>query len=358
MDAVDQKMDNILGDQPASAEQQPIVHAQERDDLDHVLDSIIPPIQGAPAGKNSDVPPPPTEANPFITGVGGAVLGAGAGKVSGMVTPKPTAPTILPIHQQFKEAQDLLNKHAFDEILASKNAHQKALDLLRLEISNPDTLKYMESPARNLIPTPEQHTRIITGGEGDTLGTTGRQRGAYNWETQRTSTGASGPVRAMGQVSSTPAGINIPSSLVNEVHDPVHEEIAKQITAARQAAAQAEAEHAAAIQKGSLVRNVVKELGGGLPTQSIVSKALGKVGELGSAISRMPGLSGALSGFGTAAAGQEAYNRYKRGDYAGTILPAIEAAGSAASLVPHPLVKGLGAGIAAGAGGLDYLLHK
>jgi hypothetical protein len=358
MDADDQKINNILGDQPAGTDQQSIVHAQERDDVDHALDQIIPPIQGASAGENSPTPSPPSEANPFLTGVGGAVLGAGAGKFSGMVTPKPTATTTLPIHQQFKEAQDLLNKHAFEEILANKNAHQKALDLLRLEISNPDTLKYMESPARNLIPTPEQHTRIITGGEGDTLGTTGRQRGAYNWETQRASAGASGPVRAMGQVSATPAGLNIPSSLVYETHDPVHEDIAKKITEARQAAAKAEAELATAIQKNNLVRNVVKELGGGLPIQSIVSKALGKVGEFGNAISRIPGLSGALSGFGTAAAGQEAYNRYKRGDYAGTILPAIEAAGSAASLVPHPIVKGLGAGIAAGAGGLDYLLHK
>jgi hypothetical protein len=356
MDAVDQKMDNILGDQPAAGAQ-PETHAQDRDEIDHALDSIIPPIQSTPAGTTVAAPPETSEGNPFIAGLGGAAIGAGAGRLAGQVAPKPIVPT-PPANQKLTQAQKLLDTHAFDEFVASKNAHQKALDLLRLEISNPDTLKYMESPARNLIPTPEGHARIISGGEGDTLGTTGRQRQAYNWETQRTSAGASGPIKSFGQASATPSGINIPASLVQEVHDPVHEEIAKQITAARQAAAQAEAEHAAAIQKSSLARNIVKDLASGLPTASTVTKAMNKVGEFGSAISRMPGLSGALGGFGAATAGQEAYNRFKRGDYAGTILPAIEAAGSAASLVPHPLVKGIGAGIAAGAGGLDYLLHR
>jgi len=355
MDAVDQKMNNILGDQPTGAQSED--HSQDRDEIDHALDSIIPPIQSTPAGTTAAAPPEPSDGNPFISGIGGAALGAGAGRIAGQVAPKPIV-TTSPTSQNLTQAQKLLDTHAFDEFVASKNAHQKALDLLKLEISNPDTLKYMEDPLRNLVATPEGHARIISGGEGDTLGTTGRQRQAYNWETQRTSAGASGPIRSMGQVSSTPTGINIPANLVKEVHDPVHVEIAKQITAARQAAAQAEAEHAAAIQKSSLARNLVKDLAGGLPTASTLTKAINKVGEFGSAISKIPGLSGALGGFGAGMAGQEAYNRYKRGDYAGAILPAIEAAGSAASLVPHPIVKGLGAGIAAGAGGLDYLLHK
>ena len=225
---------------------------------------------------------------------------------------------------------------------------------------------------RKLIPSAEQHERIIQGGEGETLGTTGRQRQAYNWETQRTSAGAKGPIRSFGQVTATPSGINIQSKNVYDLLDPHHENIAKQIEAARQAASEAEVAHANALRNSSAAQRVLQELSSAIPTQSTLSKAAqgaltgakSFASNLGSMFGVIPVVNYGLGAAGTGLEGQEAYNRLQRarrgeGSYTDAILPAIASVATGiGTLSRDPRTKGIGLGIGAGASGLDYLIHR
>jgi hypothetical protein len=75
-----------------------------------------------------------------------------------------------------------------------------------------------------------------------------------------------------------------------------------------------------------------------------------------------PRLMTGLGTFGVGAEGAEALNRYNRGDYPGAAISGMGALGSAASMVPHPLTRGIGT--AAGVlsplmlQGYDYLRNK
>jgi hypothetical protein len=66
--------------------------------------------------------------------------------------------------------------------------------------------------------------------------------------------------------------------------------------------------------------------------------------------------------FGAGAEGTEAYNRFRQGDYPGAAISGLGALGSAASMLPNPLVRGVG--MAAGAisplmlQGYDYLKNR
>jgi hypothetical protein len=55
-----------------------------------------------------------------------------------------------------------------------------------------------------------------------------------------------------------------------------------------------------------------------------------------------PRLMTGLGAFGVGAEGTEAVNRYNRGDYPGAAIAGMGALGSAASMVPHPLTRGVG----------------
>jgi hypothetical protein len=75
-----------------------------------------------------------------------------------------------------------------------------------------------------------------------------------------------------------------------------------------------------------------------------------------------PRLMTGLGAFGAGAEGTEAVNRYRQGDYPGAAISGMGALGSAASMVPHPLTRGVGT--AAGVlsplmlQGYDYLRSK
>jgi hypothetical protein len=77
---------------------------------------------------------------------------------------------------------------------------------------------------------------------------------------------------------------------------------------------------------------------------------------------KMPLLLKSAAGAGAGVQGADAYNRFKEGDYLGAGLGAIGAAGSAASLIPHPITRIGGTAIGMGAGALnayiDYLKSK
>jgi hypothetical protein len=55
-----------------------------------------------------------------------------------------------------------------------------------------------------------------------------------------------------------------------------------------------------------------------------------------------PRLMTGLGAFGAGAEGTEAVNRFNRGDYPGAAISGIGALGSVASMVPHPLTRGIG----------------
>jgi hypothetical protein len=77
---------------------------------------------------------------------------------------------------------------------------------------------------------------------------------------------------------------------------------------------------------------------------------------------KMPLLLKSAAGAGAGMQGADAYNRFQEGDYLGSLLGGIGAAGSAASLIPHPVTRIGGTAVGMGAGALnayiDYLKNK
>jgi len=77
---------------------------------------------------------------------------------------------------------------------------------------------------------------------------------------------------------------------------------------------------------------------------------------------KMPLLLKSAAGAGAGMQGADAYNRFQEGDYLGSLLGSIGAAGSAASLIPHPVTRIGGTAVGMGAGALnayiDYLKNK
>lgn len=77
---------------------------------------------------------------------------------------------------------------------------------------------------------------------------------------------------------------------------------------------------------------------------------------------KMPLLMKSAAGAGAGLQASDAYNRMQQGDYLGAGLGALGAAGSAASLIPHPITRIGGTAIGIGAGALnayiDYLKSK
>lgn len=60
------------------------------------------------------------------------------------------------------------------------------------------------------------------------------------------------------------------------------------------------------------------------------------------AVMRSPVTTGALGGLGAAESGQEFFERYKKGDIPGMMISGLGALGGVASVVPHPIVRGVG----------------
>ena len=63
----------------------------------------------------------------------------------------------------------------------------------------------------------------------------------------------------------------------------------------------------------------------------------------GNAMGRIPVVPGALGGASAGYQGQEAFNRYQKGDLTGATIAGTGALGSLASMIPHPATRALGA---------------
>ena len=81
------------------------------------------------------------------------------------------------------------------------------------------------------------------------------------------------------------------------------------------------------------------------PPVSPLQKVAGVAQKAGEVMNRYPIASNTLAGAGAGFAGQDAFNRFRAGDIPGAAIAGIGAAGSLASLIPHPLTKGIGTGL-------------
>lgn len=104
-----------------------------------------------------------------------------------------------------------------------------------------------------------------------------------------------------------------------------------------------------------------------MPAGEKLAEALGipRMGQtaaraLGAGVSRgVPAVIGrGIAGAGAGFQGVDAYNRFQRGDIGGGVISGLGALGSAASLIPHPLTRGVGTVVGVGAEALNAYLDS
>jgi hypothetical protein len=120
-------------------------------------------------------------------------------------------------------------------------------------------------------------------------------------------------------------------------------------------AAQIKAADAAKVAKAAeeaKLANRVKTVASG------VNKAVQPVTNAISKVANIPVVGHALAAAGTAGEAQDAYNRAQHGDYGRALISGLGAAGSAATLLPNPVVKGLGGAAALSAPAINALIDK
>lgn len=212
-------------------------------------------------------------------------------------------------------------------------------------------------PTSGLVPTPDQHTRIIQGGIDET-GTTGRARQqGYNERTaaqslerqaaeknmqdlarRRIITGES-PLTKIAAPTSTPSGIIVPGSAVYEAPTPA---------------------------PAAKPPSMVSKIGASLP-QPIqkLGSAIGGVGQdlaagIGGAAQAgvTPYIGRALAGAGLGFQGTDVYNRLQQGDIPGAAISGLGAAGSLAAFVPTPITRVGGTAVGVGAELLNQYLDS
>jgi hypothetical protein len=213
------------------------------------------------------------------------------------------------------------------------------------------------APAGGLVPTPDQHTRIIQGGVDET-GTTGRARQqGYNERTaaqslerqaaeknmqdlarRRIITGES-PLTKIAAPTSTPSGIIVPGSAVYEA--PAAAPVAKPPTMASRIGAS----FPQPIQKlGSAIGGFGQDLGA----------AIGGAAQAGVT----PYIGRALAGAGAGFQGADVYNRLQQGDVPGAAISGLGTLGSLAAFVPTPVTRVGGTAVGVGAELLNQYLDS
>ena len=107
------------------------------------------------------------------------------------------------------------------------------------------------------------------------------------------------------------------------------------------------------------VTNAVKQFAS--PVTKPISKAISvakPVTDTLSKISNIPVVGRALAGAGALGEGQDAYNRYQHGDYGRALISGLGALGSAATVLPSPVTKGVGAAAGMAAPAINGLIDK
>ena len=217
-----------------------------------------------------------------------------------------------------------------------------------------------------MAPSPSsQATRIMQGGQGDPLDTTGRARQeGYNTETARRAAvanemKATNPqakqvlARAPGMTSS-PSGVLYPSTEMRPTAGPrpqpqsalkvrggapYQPPLPDQLANVRPGGEPT---------MGQPVAQTPPRPAGALPPQkpSLARQAI----DMGRKAMNIPvigsGLTGALGGYSAVTQVEDAAQRFNQGDYLGAGISGVGALGSAAAVIPHPLTRGIGGGLA------------
>jgi hypothetical protein len=192
-----------------------------------------------------------------------------------------------------------------------------------------------------------QATRILQGGQGDTLGTTGRarqegynietaQRAANKGEASKLSPQARQVLASAPGLTSTESGVLYPRTEPRQTAGPrgatpsqANLDIGKIVPGEPTMGAPRPASPPSA-------------LPGPSAGQQFMQGAKGVVGALG----RSPMLAGAVSGAGALGGAQETKTRYDKGDMLGAAVAGIGALGGLAAAVPHPMTRIVGGGLA------------
>ena len=90
----------------------------------------------------------------------------------------------------------------------------------------------------------------------------------------------------------------------------------------------------------------------------IETSPLQKATNIGGALLNSPPVRGALAGAGVAGFSQEASSRLNAGDPVGAGISGVGALGSALSLVPHPMTRGIGTGLSMASPAALFVLDK
>ena len=216
-----------------------------------------------------------------------------------------------------------------------------------------------------MAPSPSsQATRIMQGGQGDTLGTTGRarqegyntetsQRAAVKGEMEKITPQAKQVMARMPGMTSTESGVLMPRSEPRPTAGPrpqpspltVRGGVPYQPLPPDQLA---NVRPGGEPTMGQPVAQTPPRPAGALPPQkpSMARQAI----DLGRKAMNMPvigsGLTGALGGYSAVTQVEDAAQRFNQGDYLGAGISGVGALGSAAAMVPHPLTRGIGGGLA------------
>lgn len=220
------------------------------------------------------------------------------------------------------------------------------------------------APAEPMPSSSAQATRILQGGQGDTLGTTGQarmtgyntdtaQKAAIKAEMERITPQARQVLAGMPGMTSTPSGVLVPRTETRPTAGP------------RQQPSPLRVRGGAPFQPmppdmlggvrpggepvmGAPVEPVAPRPAGALPAQkpSLARQAINMGRKAMNIPVLSPAATGALGGYGAVTMADDARQRYKQGDFLGAGISGVGALGSAAAVIPHPLTRGVGGGLA------------
>lgn len=265
--------------------------------------------------------------------------------------------TIADLETEFQQKQSAANKAAEELRQATERARAQG--------------------ARNVrapVPTPSQHERI-TLGTIDESGTTGRARQTgYTEQTAQQAARRAEAARVQEELArrglvakesvytrapgmtSTPAGVVIPA---DTVYEPSKATVAAESDLERSKRSAGEAQKAAKDAERRLAAERAKaaRMTGQVPASVAraedVARAAkfeaelakrtgeGKLAKIGRGVSKIPGTS-VLGGLGAGLSAQEAIERWNAGDRSAAVISALNAVFAGMSLVPHPMIRGIG----------------
>lgn len=243
----------------------------------------------------------------------------------------------------------------------------KAMDMMADKVSQSMASKApsgaLPTPPAPMMPSEPsaQSTRIMQGGQGDPLDTTGRARQeGYNTETARRAAvanemKATNPqakqvlARAPGMTSS-PSGVLYPSTEMRPTAGPRPQPSG--LTVRGGAPYQPmPPDRLANVRPGGdppMGSPVPPAPSGALPAKkpSLARQAIDMGRQAMNIPVISPSVTGALGGYGAVTMADDASQRYNRGDFLGAGISGIGALGSAAAVIPHPITRGVGGGLA------------